>query len=124
MGLFVSLSIALYMFMSYTYSCVYEKAGVNNMFLAFFPILQLLPLYKIIGKSPWNVLWVFVPVVNLGFIVYWTILFFQAFKMSPWWTLFVFFTPFWFLIIIYMAYSLNVVHKSARTVPVVGTATL
>ncbi|GMA51626.1 hypothetical protein GCM10025857_29830 [Alicyclobacillus contaminans] len=123
MGLFFSLFIGLYMFMSYTYSCVYQKAGVSNIFLAYFPILQLLPLYKIIGKSGWNVLWLFVPVVNICFVVYWTVLFFRAFRMSPWWTLLVFFTPFWFLIIIYMAYSPDVVHRTAR-VPVATPAVM
>lgn len=74
--------ILMYLVQAYAFYKLAEKAGVENPWLSFIPILQLILFLHIIDRSAWYVLVCFIPLVNIiaGIIFY--IEFYKAFDID------------------------------------------
>lgn len=76
--------IPIYLFVAYVQYTVYKKANVRSAILAWFPLIGFIPFYHAINRSAWNVLWGFIPVVNIVFGIIFFIEFLKAYGLSPW----------------------------------------
>ncbi|MTJ10883.1 MULTISPECIES: DUF5684 domain-containing protein [unclassified Anabaena] len=54
-----------YLFSSYCFYNIYEKLGEENAWFAWVPILNNWIMYKVGGQSPWWVVGLFIPLVNI-----------------------------------------------------------
>ena len=62
---------------------LFAKAHYRNAWFAFLPILSVIGVLHVIGKSGWNILWWLVPVANIIFAIQWGIDFLKVFGISP-----------------------------------------
>lgn len=60
-----------------------RKAGVRTAWLSFIPFLNWIPYFGMLNKSAWNILWLFVPVVNIILMIIWTVELFSVFDRNP-----------------------------------------
>ncbi|MCI0182263.1 MAG: DUF5684 domain-containing protein [Acidibacillus sp.] len=84
--------VLLYLYTSTVSFILFRKAQVELAWFAYIPFLSLIPLLWTIGKSGWNILWTFIPIVNIIFYLLWTSRFLRVFGMNPW-VLLLFFIP-------------------------------
>jgi len=76
--------VLLYLFTCYCYMLICKKAGGEPGVLVWLPVLQLFPLLKAAGMSVWwFVLW-FVPILNVGVTILWSVKICQARGKSSW----------------------------------------
>lgn len=75
--------IIAYIVSSLLYMRIYQKANLQDAWLAWIPIGNLIPFFRLIKRSIWNILWLLIPVVNIVFLVFFYAKFFKAFGMSP-----------------------------------------
>lgn len=98
---------------------LYKKAGVNHAWMAWVPVLNAWPYFWVIGKSSWNILWGFVPIVNIIFAIIWQVKFLNAFGFSGHWLWFTLLPGVGGLILfiqhIYMGLSKHVQFVGTRT---------
>lgn len=55
---------------------------------AFIPFVNVFSWFEAIKISYWNILWLFVPIAGVVFTVIWTVKFFKAFNMNPYFVFF------------------------------------
>lgn len=58
-------SLASYIFTSYCFMKIYDRLGEPNSWFSFVPFLNLWIMYKAGDKSPWWIVAIFIPLVNL-----------------------------------------------------------
>lgn len=86
-----------------------RKAGYDLAWLAFIPFLLFIPFLMLLKRSLWNVLLVFIPIVNVIYGIIWALEIQQVFGRNKWMVLLVFFVPgFAFFYYIYLGVSKNV----------------
>ncbi len=87
-GSFFSIYVlAAYLFTAYCLMKIYDKLGEPNSWFAWIPILNNLIMYKAGGQSPWWVIGLFIPIVNIVAIVFLLIAFVNVVKRlgkNPW----------------------------------------
>lgn len=59
------ISLAIYVFTSYCFYNIYQKLGEPNAWFAWVPILQNWIMYKAGDQSPWWLIGLFIPLVNI-----------------------------------------------------------
>lgn len=98
--------ILMYLIQAYAFYKLAEKAGVENPWLAFIPILQFVLFFHIIDRSAWYVLICFIPLVNIiaGIIFY--VEFYRAFDIDTVLIVLAIIFPFvGGILLLYMAFS-------------------
>lgn len=86
--------VAMYVLSAITYSRFAKKAGLANIaWFAWVPVLNMILLLRMIGKSPWWLLILLVPYAGIVFEIIWYIRFFKAFGKSGHWTWLMVFLP-------------------------------
>lgn len=80
----VLVSIVGYIFFSYCYKRICEKAGVDPGGIIWVPIAQFVPIFRAAGLNPWLLLLLFVPFVNFVMIIVLFAHLAQALGKSPW----------------------------------------
>lgn len=114
---FILLAVS-YIIHAFIYYRLAKKAGLDHeAWFAFVPVLQFILYLHIIGRSGWNIFWLFVPVANFVFQVIWTVEFLELFGQHPLWTVTRFITPLtmaFYILEIYMAFSDDVQYKGYR----------
>lgn len=103
---------------------LFAKAHYRNAWFAFLPILSVIGVLHVIGKSGWNILWWLVPVANIIFAIQWGIDFLKVFGISPWWLL-ALLVPYlgtvaFLALYVYMAWSPAVIYDVRRIGRVAG----
>lgn len=80
--LFSIILIIMYLVQAYAFYRLAEKAGVENAWLSFIPVLQFVLFFHIIDRSAWFVLLYLIPLVNViaGIIFY--VEFYKAFDID------------------------------------------
>jgi Family of unknown function (DUF5684) len=76
--------LAFYIFFSYCFKRICEKAGADPGILIWIPILQLIPVFKAAGMNPLLILAMFVPLVNIVIIVMMVANLAKALGKNPW----------------------------------------
>lgn len=61
----VIMGIAVYIFTSYCFQKIYQKLGEPNAWFAWVPLLQYWIMYKAGNRSPWWLIGLFIPIVNI-----------------------------------------------------------
>ncbi|MUG94677.1 hypothetical protein F7734_20850 [Scytonema sp. UIC 10036] len=87
-GLFgLIFGLAAYVFTSYCFYKIYEKLGEENAWFAWVPILQYWIMYKAGNQSPYWIIGLFIPFVNLAAAIFLLIAFVNIVKKlgkNPW----------------------------------------
>lgn len=86
-------AIAMYVLESLAYFKLFKKAQTPHAWMAWIPGFYIFPLLWTIGKSGWNVLWMFVPVVDVVLIIIWMVRFLKSYGQSGHWL--------WFMLLPY-----------------------
>lgn len=106
--------IAVYVVSALAFFKIYKKADVPHAWMAWVPILNLIPYLWTIKKSAWNLLWLFVPIANIVFAIIWQVRLYKVFGMSPHWLWFYLLPGIGSLIIfiqhVYMGFSRHVTY--------------
>jgi Family of unknown function (DUF5684) len=63
-------SLISYLFSSFCFWKIYEKLGENNAWFAWVPFLNVWKMYQAGGQSPWWLIGLFIPLVNIAAIVF------------------------------------------------------
>lgn len=86
-----------------------RKAGYDLAWLAFIPFLLFIPFLMLLKRSIWNVLLLFIPIVNVIYGFIWALEIQQVFGRNKWMVLLIFFVPgFAFFYYIYLGISKDV----------------
>jgi hypothetical protein len=64
-GVFCIIYLVIYLYMSLCLFKIAKKCGVENAWLAWIPIVQIVPMLQSGGKPLWWILLFFIPLVNL-----------------------------------------------------------
>ncbi|WP_249226873.1 DUF5684 domain-containing protein [Alicyclobacillus mengziensis] len=105
------IDLIIYVVVAGAFYSMFRKAGTPNAWLAFIPIAGLWPFLWTINRSAWNVLWLFIPVVNYIITLYWLGQLLKSFDHSPWLVLLALFPLLNLIllgILIYIGYSNSV----------------
>lgn len=86
----VLLGLAAYVFFSYCYKRICEKAGVDPGVMIWIPVLQMIPVFRAGGMNPWLILTLIIPLVNIVVIVMLFVNLCKALGKNPWLTVLVF----------------------------------
>ncbi|WP_088243026.1 DUF5684 domain-containing protein [Calothrix rhizosoleniae] len=81
------ISLAIYVFTSYCFYNIYQKLGEPNAWFAWVPILQNWIMYKAGDQSPWWLIGLFIPLVNIVAAIFLIIAFVNIIKKlgkNPW----------------------------------------
>ncbi len=62
--------LVAFIYSGITLSTIAKKVGEDKTWMAWVPVANLFYIYKVAGLSPWLALTMFVPLVNVGFLVY------------------------------------------------------
>ena len=81
---FVILVAAIYIYSAYCLYLIAQKTNTPNAWYAWVPILNLVLMLQIIGKSLWWILAVFIPLVNI-FVIIWIWAKISEVRHRPWW---------------------------------------
>ena len=108
----VALVAVLYFSNCYCCMLICQKAGQKPGFLVWLPVLQLFPLLRAAGMSPWWFLGFFVPLLNFLAYVLWCWNIAKARNKSGWVALFLFLPVTSLLAFLYLAFSGGVERKS------------
>ncbi|MDB9320634.1 DUF5684 domain-containing protein [Nodularia spumigena CS-591/04] len=76
-----------YLFGSYCFYKIYEKLGAENPWFAWIPFLNNWIMYKVGDQSPWWVIGLFIPIVNLVAVIFLLLAFIkivQKLGKNPW----------------------------------------
>lgn len=65
-------SLMIYLFFCFCLKCICQNAGTDPGVLIWLPILQMIPLLRAAQMSPWWLLAMFIPVINLLVQIWWT----------------------------------------------------
>jgi hypothetical protein len=84
LGIVLLLGLLLYLFYCYCCMLICRKTGHPPGILVWLPVLQLIPLLRAAGMSPWWVLGCFVPVLNLVPLILWPLKIAKARGKSVW----------------------------------------
>lgn len=79
--------LGIYILQAFAWHSMGRKAGLDYAWISFIPILQVFVLLGTIRRSPWNALWMLVPIANIVFSVLWYVRLLRAFGQNPWWLL-------------------------------------
>lgn len=79
--------LGLYILQAFAWYRMGGKAGIGYAWISFIPILQIFVWLGIIRRSPWNALWLLLPIVNIVFSIIWYVRLLRAFGQNPWWLL-------------------------------------
>ncbi len=102
---FLGVSLIGYLFTCYCYMRICRNAGHEAGFLIWLPIVQMIPLFRAAGMSPWWLLALFVPLLNLVAIILWCFKIVSACGKSAVWAV-LFLLPLLNLIaFLYLAFS-------------------
>lgn len=118
-GYAIAIWIALYIVNALALYKLSEKAGLDNGWLAFIPILQFILYFHIIDKSALNILWVLIsfipiigPLVLLILAIIWQVKFYGAYGMNTAIiVLSILISPVGAIVMLYMAFSDSVSYK-------------
>ncbi len=101
-------SLALYAFFTYCMYKLFLKAGVNNPWMAFIPILMYIPMLQLVKKPTWWVILMLIPLVNIIFGIIVLIRFAKAFGHGTGYAILLIF--FGFIMIPIMAFGSDTYH--------------
>ena len=76
-----------YLFSSYCFYKIYEKLGAENAWFAWIPFLSSWIMYKVGDQSPWWIIGLFIPIVNLVAVIFLLLAFIkivQKLGKNPW----------------------------------------
>lgn len=114
-GLILALFVGSYLIQAFAYYKIAEKAGLENRWIAFIPVLQVIIMLHVIDKSAWNILLMFIPFVNVVFAIIWYYQFFKAFGFETILIVLSFIIPFVALgLLLYMAFSENCLYQGTN----------
>ena len=78
-GLSWTFSIIVYVLMAIGLYFAAKKANTKNPWVAFIPIVQIVVLLQLIGKSGWAIFLLLIPVANWILLIIWMVKYFKAF---------------------------------------------
>lgn len=94
-----------YLFFCYASMVLCQKTGIKPGLLVWIPVLQIIPLLRAAGMSPWYFVPLFLPLLNFVVSIGWCVKICKARTKSPWLALGLLFPPTSFLIYLYLAFS-------------------
>ncbi len=104
-GLVAIIALALYIFACYCLKRICEKCGKEPGILIWIPIVQFIPLMQIADLSPWLILPLFIPVVNLIILTIMWVRVCLARNKSPWLVIMMFIPVVNIAFVPYLAFS-------------------
>ena len=100
-----AVSLLFHLFYSFCFHLICTKVGQKPGILVWLPLLQVIPLHRAAGISPWLILLYFIPPIGLFVFVYWCVKVCRARGKSAWLVILVFIPLLNLLFIPYLAFS-------------------
>jgi len=100
-----AVSLLFHFFYSFCFHLICTKVGQQPGVLVWLPLLQVIPLHRSAGISPWLILLYFIPLIGLFVFVYWCVKICHARGKSAWLVVLVFLPLLNLLFIPYLALS-------------------
>jgi hypothetical protein len=97
--------VAIYLFFCYCCHLICQKTGQAPSVLVWLPVLNMFPLLRAAGMSPWWFLAFFVPVLNFVAYFLWCLKIARARVKTAWTAVFLFLPPTSLLAFLYLAFS-------------------
>lgn len=110
----ILISLAVYLFMSYCFKLICEKAGTDPGLLIWIPLLQFFPILKAAGLAAWTFVLLLVPGVNAVFMIIMFVRLIKAVGKNPWLVLLLFVPIVNVFFIPYLAFSNNITQPEAQ----------
>lgn len=101
----VGIALVLYLFASFCLKLIIDKTGERAGFLVWLPLLQIFPMLRGAGMSPWWFLAFFVPVLNIVAQIIWCVKITAARGKSGWVAFFLILPFTSFFAFLYLAFS-------------------
>lgn len=115
------LSIAMYIYTAYCLYAIAKKTNTPNPWYAYIPILNLVLIFQIIRQSPWWILAMFIPIVNI-FVMIWMWMELAAVCNRPkWWGILMIISPVNLILLWFMAFREGDVSQTPPVPPVAPT---
>jgi hypothetical protein len=90
---------------------IYQKANLSDAWMAWIPVLNVLPYFHVIDRSAWSVFYLIIPFANIYFSIKFAIEFLKAFGMNPWWVIGYLISPVNLIILLYIAFNQSVTYQ-------------
>lgn len=104
--------LLIYLLSSFFYYKIYQKADLSNAWMAWVPILNIIPFFHVINRSAWNVLYLLIPIASIYFVFKFLIEFIKAFGLNPWFIIGFLISPINLIILGYMAFNKDVTYRN------------